>query len=381
MARWGGSPYIVVNMIARLTWIQLLRAIAALLVLIAHLGVIEAKYAIDPILPDWLSAGFAGVDLFFVISGFIMARLADDAARGPAAARTFILARAGRIYPLYWVITAVVTAMWLVRPDMVFASNATPDLVRSFLLLPADAPPILAVGWTLVHEMYFYVIFALLLLLPKRALLPALLIWGAFVVGGQIAHIGAASPEARVVFHPLTFEFIAGALAGFGYPRYASKWGNLALALGVSGMVMALGAVIATGLWSDSAFWTGSWLRPAIFAAPGALLVFGLAARDSIGRGAPPFLAHLGDQSYALYLTHVLSLSAMGRVWQAIAQFASPVDNVIALAALVLVAYLAAEIAFRLVDKPIHHVVRAFTKGFHPRQASGIADPQHRTGA
>lgn len=277
-------------------------------------------------------------------------------------------ARAGRIFPLYWVITAVVTALWLMRPDMVFSSNATPDLVRSFLLLPDDALPVLAVGWTLVHEMYFYAIVALVLLLPKRAFLPALLIWTAFVVSGQIASFAASSPEARIAVHPLTLEFIAGALAGLAFPRFASRLGSIALPSGFAGMAMALVGVITTGLWSDSAFWTDSWLRPTIFAAPAALLVFGLAARDLARRNARPLLAHLGDQSYALYLTHVLSLSAMGRLWQAVPQFASPADNVIALALLVLVAYFVAEIAFRLVDKPAHDLVRTFSKRFSSRR-------------
>lgn len=355
-------------MIARLTQIQLLRAVAAFFVLVAHLGVVEAKYAADPILPDWLSVGFAGVDLFFVISGFIMARLADKAARGRDAAGAFLLARAGRIYPLYWAVTAVVTALWLVRPDMVFSSNVAPDLVRSFLLLPGDAPPILAVGWTLVHEMYFYAVFALVLLLPKRACVPALLVWGALIVGGHFVGLGTTSPEARLVFHPLTLEFITGALVGVGFPKYASKLGTAALATGVAALAMAIAALILTGLWRDNAFWTGSWLRPAIFAAPGALLVFGLAARDFIGRSARPLLAHLGDQSYALYLTHVLSLSAVGRIWQAVPQFKSPADNVIALTLLVFVAYLVAEIAFRLIDKPVHNIVRVFSGGHGPQR-------------
>jgi len=349
-------------MIARLTQIQMLRAVAAFLVLAAHLAVIETKYAIDPILPDWLSIGFAGVDLFFVISGFIMARLADDAARGPGAAGAFIVARAGRIYPLYWAVTAAVTALWLVRPDMVFSSNtAPPDLVRSFLLWPDEAPPILAVGWTLVHEMYFYVIFALVLLLPRQATLPALLLWAALVAGGYLAGLGATSPETRIAVHPLTFEFVAGALAGFAFPRHAAKFGNAALALGAIAIAAALAAIAATGLWRDDLFWMESWLRPTLFAVPGALLVFGLAARDLNGRAAPPLLAHLGDQSYALYLTHVLSLSAAGRIWQMLPQSASPLDNIVALIALVLVAYLGAEIAFRLVDKPVRHLLRNLT--------------------
>ncbi|MEZ5959712.1 MAG: acyltransferase [Hyphomonadaceae bacterium] len=360
-------------MIARLTQIQMLRAVAAFLVLAAHLAVIETKYAIDPILPDWFSIGFAGVDLFFVISGFIMARLADDAARGPGASGAFILARAGRIYPLYWAVTAAVTALWLVRPDMVFASNtAAPDLIRSFLLWPDDTLPILAVGWTLVHEMYFYVIFALVLLLPRQATLPVLLLWAAIVAGGYAAGLGAASPESRIALHPLTFEFVVGALAGFALPRQAPKFGNAALALGVIALGAALTAVVVTELWRDDAFWMESWLRPALFAVPGALLVFGLAALDLKGRGAPSLLAHLGDQSYALYLTHVLSLSAAGRIWQALPQTNSAWDNVAALVVLILSAYLVAEIAFRLIDKPVRQVFRALTRrgATQPRSAA-----------
>jgi len=78
-----------------LAHIQVLRAFAAFAVLVSHLRVIESKYAIDPVLPESCSLGYVGVDLFFVISGFIMARLSFGAGRGLSAAMAFAIARCG----------------------------------------------------------------------------------------------------------------------------------------------------------------------------------------------------------------------------------------------------------------------------------------------
>jgi len=349
---------------ARLTQVQSLRALAALLVLASHLQVIESKYGQDTVLPDWFAVGFVGVDLFFVISGFIMSWLAAQSKRGPALAGAFAVARAGRIYPLYWTVTAAVAVLWLVRPDMVFASSGgEPDLLRSFFLIPDTKLPLLAVGWTLIHELYFYIVLTVILLLPRLAALPVLLLWGAAVLAGYLTGFGMNGPTARILVHPLTFEFILGALAGAAASRSSGRLGAVALVTGFVGMGGVLAYVIDVGYWKDSWFWTDSWMRPALFAAPSALLVYGFTSLDQRNIRAPALFVHLGDQSYALYLTHILSLSAAGRVWQMLPQFDGPLDNVAALAGLVLAAYLAAEIAYRLIDRAVHRSVQKLTRG------------------
>jgi len=100
-------------------------------------------------------------------------------------------------------------------------------------------------------------------------------------------------------------------------------------------------------------------MRPALFAIPGALLVIGLASLDLRGVKTSGFLAHLGDQSYALYLTHVLSLSFVGRMWKTLPQAVTAVHNLFALTVLVTFAYLSAEVAFRIVDRPVRDCMRS----------------------
>jgi peptidoglycan/LPS O-acetylase OafA/YrhL len=358
----------------RLTQIQLLRAVAAFLVMASHLASIDRKYSVDPVTPAWLDVGMTGVDLFFVISGFIMTLLAADARRGPGATAAFLFSRAGRIYPLYWVVATVVTVLWFYRPEMVFSSDPSPpDLVKSFLLWPESRLPLLAVAWTLIHEMYFYLVFAILLLLPRNWLLPGLIAWGGIVVLGQGLGWSSAGPEARLAVHALTFEFIAGALAGMAFLRWRGRLGALAVTVGGAGFVCTAAFVAASGLFREDPFWTSSWLRPLLFAAPAALLTYGLAAMDERGRPAPRIASALGDQSYALYLTHILSLSAAGRIWAMLPQSTAPWDNVLALAAATLATYLAAEIAYRLIDRPAHRTVQALRRAFNRERTSSRA--------
>lgn len=343
-----------------LAHIQVLRAFAAFAVLVSHLRVIESKYAIDPVLPESCSLGYVGVDLFFVISGFIMARLSFGAGRGLSAAMAFAIARCGRIYPLYWAVSALLVALWLIRPDMVFSSSPDkPHLLKSFLLLPDTRPPLLVVGWTLVHEMYFYLVFAAVLLLPRRATAPMLVVWGGVVVTAHLCGSSDSGPAVRIASHPLTTEFIIGALAGWFFGDLSRNAGGSALLLGSMGLIASLAYALISGICFSETFWTGSWMRPALFAIPGALLVIGLASLDLRGVKTSGFLAHLGDQSYALYLTHVLSLSFVGRMWKTLPQAVTAVDNLFALTVLVTFAYLSAEVAFRIVDRPVRDCMRS----------------------
>ena len=138
---------------SELRTIQAARAIAANLVVFSHLFFVEAKYTASSILPAFTLYGIAGVDLFFVVSGFIMVAVAGRD-RGPI---EFLWRRATRIYPTYWLVSLTVRATSLIAPTFVNSSITTPiSLWRSFLLIPDRTFPLLAVGWTLVYEMYFY---------------------------------------------------------------------------------------------------------------------------------------------------------------------------------------------------------------------------------
>src|SRR6185312_14740355 len=135
-------------------------AAAALMVVFHHALEASRQAPLVPKSPDWLTTfGASGVDIFFVISGFIMFHVSFPAGGAPVSPLSFLARRAARIYPFYWlclmlaILFCVTGLQWTPPP-----TAAT--TLQSALLLPGDNF-IIGVAWTLVYEMYFYVIFSL----------------------------------------------------------------------------------------------------------------------------------------------------------------------------------------------------------------------------
>lgn len=294
--------------------IQALRAIAANGVLISHLFIVEQKYGhAGPILPADARFGAFGVDLFFVISGFIMATIAMDRSW-----QKFLADRARRILPPYWFYTTLVLIVSLYVPAAVNSSFAHPPSIwRSYLLIPDTVDPLLAVGWTLIHEMYFYLCFAFMLfLIGLRGFgLPVLLlVWTAIVIAvNTVFHLyDVKSPFAAVVGHPLTLEFIFGVVIGMLIQKKITIFAASALTAGVIIFMIVLSFPdTAAGLIVER-----NWSRPILIGMPCALVVYGAVAMEVRGAPtAPDWLIALGNASYSTYLSHVLVLSALGRLY------------------------------------------------------------------
>jgi exopolysaccharide production protein ExoZ len=295
--------------------VQALRAIAANGVVLSHLAIVEQKYShAGPLLPDDARFGAFGVDLFFVISGFIMMTIVTP----DVSWRKFIVDRAWRILPPYWFYTTLVLFVSLYAPTAVNSSFAhPPSLLRSYLLIPDTVDPLLAVGWTLIHETYFYLCFALMLFLAARrgfALSFLLLTWMLAVLcfGAALHVLGIRDPVAAVAAHPLTLEFISGAAIGILIRRKFAKLAVPALVAGIIVFAFVLSfRGTALALISDR-----TWMRPILIGLPCALIVYGLVAMEIRGAlAAPEWLVTLGDASYSTYLSHVLVLSALGRLF------------------------------------------------------------------
>lgn len=150
--------------------IQVARAIAAVIVVFQHLE--WALPASSPVVrrtPEWLSFGYAGVDIFFVISGFIISLVIDQSAPSP---RRFISRRITRILPMYWLFTiAWVALAWVGTHEAPTASK----LIASVFIFPQRDLPVLGVGWSLEHEFIFYGLIAVLLWIGRLSLLVPIL--------------------------------------------------------------------------------------------------------------------------------------------------------------------------------------------------------------
>jgi len=294
---------------SKLENIQALRGIAAILVMLSHLFVIEQKYAGDRLLSPKLELGMSGVDLFFVISGFIMVYITqfETTPHQPRKIGKFLFARATRIYPLYWLVSLALLGVWLVRPEIVFSSSdIAPNLLKSFFLWPDVVPPLLQVGWTLVHEMGFYLVFAVILLFKRKYLAPLLLLWAVIMIGAQFTLAPGLKPVSAIAFHPLSLEFIGGAFIGLFYTK-----------LKLSQSIMTI-----------------------------------LLCYERRGIVFPKIIQRIGDWSYALYLTHILTLSVLGRIWAMFAQ-KSMIDNLIILPLLCVVSIGVAALTYYLFERPM----------------------------
>ena len=165
-----------------------------------------------------------GVDLFFVISGFVMVAVTRGRFKQQKLALRFIYHRASRIYPTYWFYTTLVLIVFFFQPSWVNSSQGNQvNIFASYLLLPSTTLPLVMVGWTLIHEMYFYCIFFLILLLfPERNMPIAILLWGIGVLLLN-SSFESSNPTFRIVSHPLTIEFIGGCFIALLYFRRNSQ--------------------------------------------------------------------------------------------------------------------------------------------------------------
>lgn len=189
-----------VPMTKRINNVQALRGLAALLVVYLHCGLFFWKFG---------PFGGFGVEVFFMISGFVMGYTALNNSS------QFLTRRLIRVIPAYWAATLAVFAAANWHPHLMMVTRADPGaLVKSLLFVPytrgdGQIQPMLFLGWTLNYEMYFYVLMAIALAICKSrpGLLTTLLITAGIVVCRPFA---GSSPVAYFYSRLLVFDFVAG---------------------------------------------------------------------------------------------------------------------------------------------------------------------------
>lgn len=341
--------------------IQGLRAIAALAVLLAHATQIEDRFLTDPLLPAQGFYGVSGVDLFFVISGFVMVHVTGGVdGAGHKRLGAFLYARATRIYPPYWLFTLFAIAAYALQPTEANRSLDDVNLIGSILLWPTAQLPVLSVGWTLIHEMYFYLVFTLVLAAPRRWLPALMLVWFALISLGTGLGASNAGPVIALITHPMTAEFILGALIGFFIQPLSQRTPAMlawsALVLGLVGFIVG-SAHYGLQLPADDALVVLpdlGWGRVIFWGLPSALILYGAVCLELSGRlTVPGWMMTLGDWSYALYLCHLLVVTSLGVLWARIAPDLGWFDNLVLIAAMFAASLLVAALAYYGVERPV----------------------------
>lgn len=344
--------------------IQILRGLAALAVVIGHLFQTEWRFLGEGLTSPYLLYGFAGVDLFFVISGYVMVHVTQGYDRQAGTIGRFLYHRITRIYPPYWFFSIIILIAFLVGPTISDRILTGEYIWQSMLLVPQPQLPLLPVGWTLVHEMYFYLVFALLLFLPRNLLPIGLTTWMACVGIGTVFDMHLGSALLSVVFHPLTLEFFLGAAIAYlslRLPRWAG-WSLIAAGLGGFLAVALLRPEIS--IETFPAFWE----RALVFGLPSAVIVLGAVQLEPKQPGViTGGLRSLGDWSYSLYLGHLIVLSTGAWLWNAVMPDIGLIDNAVMLILLVIASIMAAGISYRLIEYPLLVLTRSAGRRLFPR--------------
>ncbi len=294
----------------RLANVQALRALAAIAVIVGHSGGMNIIHV-----PPMLQAcGYSGVDVFFVISGFIISQTAIRPNFSRADAGAFLLRRYWRIYPLYWIaLIAVVVFSRNVLP-LQYPLVACNKPQAHYLLLLTQSNCWIPPAWTLKFELYFYTAFAAALLVAPRRVFPVITV---AMCGQLLAVYTAGSAQSNDAFFtsPLILEFGFGCGVAWLHHKRLSAPIIPVLAIGV--LVFAVGPYVASTQEPKPLFRTFSFGLGAAFILYAALMaeVRGLPA-------APRFLQQLGDASYSIYLWHwpIITLCAKAALgWYTVA--------------------------------------------------------------
>ncbi|WP_426043374.1 acyltransferase family protein [Caulobacter sp. DWR3-1-2] len=266
-----------------------MRGVAALAVVVYHAFIFVHG---DVTTDQWPILGMGGVDLFFVISGFVMWVASRAPGQTPIA---FWKRRIARIVPLYYVLLSVFALLLASRGQFV----SVWEFIQTLLFIPytnsltGEPGPFLQVGWSLNYEMLFYLIFGAALLLPRSWRLLAVAAALVGLIGLKVLH--ATGPIMVALTSVKWLEFVAGMLLGLlaerGLPR--SSVGGLAL------MTAGLAMLVLVHLMAPG-------LPPTlIFGPPAVLIVLGALLAEPVWRlTAVAPLGRLGDISYSLYLSH-----------------------------------------------------------------------------
>ncbi len=287
----------------RLIGVEIARGIAASCVVLYHCARhLNADHATPWLMSFW-QFGHAGVDLFFVISGFIITYVHHDDIGSPHRLGRYIARRFQRIYPLYWIATAATLFLELA------AGHGLPSIshvLNSLSLQPFAGEPILGVAWTLQYEVTFYIVFGLAIWNRNLGFVLGV-IWLALI--GTVAVAGPLPFVPPLLTSAFSLQFLFGVLAAVWLRRSPATIPPWLWHAGLAGVAIAA--------FAEDMGWMNGYAEPArlAYGIPSGLIILGAALRSArANTKATPLLTALGSASYSIYLFQFVFI---GIAWQA----------------------------------------------------------------
>ena len=286
---------------ARLEGVEAGRGVAALLVVLYHAALhVESDVPGSAVLWGLPHFGHAGVDFFFVLSGFIISFVHRNDVGRPRRLGHYLERRFTRVFPFYWlVLTCLLVDTWTLHHAQF---PGVREVLSNVLLLPQAKDQIVGGAWTLVYEIMFYAVFAIAIC--NRRVGAALLgVWVALVTTGFVVNPMFRSAALAVAASPFCFEFFLGIVAAGILSRRTVPFSGFVLASGLTGFAIA-------GLCEVAGYYSGFGAAARLaYGVCAFLVILALVERERSNRlKVPRFMAVLGRASYSVYLVHLIAI-------------------------------------------------------------------------
>ncbi len=285
--------------------IQYLRGVAAILVVISHIAWKNIQMG-GTTMHWWHEAGTFGVDIFFIISGYIMVFITKDMHQKPNSVKTFLKNRFVRIVPLYWFYTLVALAIFIMMPERVNSAGGGTDILKSFFLLPLKSSEnyLVGVGWTLHYEFLFYILFSFALLFNRRVGIIAV---ETIIISLLFGSIFISMDGLNYIFYTflndIFIEFALGIVLYFILLKFKEINKNISILSIIIGIYLFYYLHTGNSITGIHHIDTGT---------SAFLICFGVVSLENFWRKREfKLLTTIGNASYSIYLLHPFILVAV----------------------------------------------------------------------
>lgn len=334
---------------ANIESIQIMRGLAAILVVLLHISIKGEQYGNGAL--QGFSIGGSGVDLFFIISGYIMcvSTVGRDLTFGQ-----FMLHRIRRILPLYWLTTTIALAIFLYKPEVINTSGGETSIWASYTLFPNGKRYLNSNGWTLSFEFLFYLLFGLFIYKGTyKAIKISTVILLVMVAAGLL--FSATGYAFYFATNNLYLEFIYGMGCFYLFNKKLIKPNTVTGVLFCTIGIAMLIAEVVLKVPNQEAGRGWLWGIPMLFVFTGFLCLEGF-IKGSTSRLKKLFLA-AGNSSYSLYLFHPFALSATALLLK---RFDLASDPFLFTVVMFTVTVVAGYLVYQYVEKPLVAVSKKF---------------------
>lgn len=236
---------------------------------------------------SWEKTG--GVDFFFIVTGFMIYYLYHKYIGVPSKAGEFLLKRAIRIYPLYWIFT-LLTLLFVYAFPLLEQGFTEEVILKSVFILPLKEP-VIASTWSLSHVLFFYLLFSSLIYKPK-IFKPIIACW---MMMTAMIKLNIIPDNYSFIFSFSNLEIILGCFVAYLILNFSIRYSNLIVVLGLMGFVT---------VWLNNIYNVVIIHVSFFYCFFSMLIMLGIAIKDQNERKIPKSLLLLGDSSYSIYISH-----------------------------------------------------------------------------